>query len=93
MSKITVDWVESHGQKLFPESGCNSYTLTCIRNVKNWDINKIYELLLNQGFRMDRGYGNLKGEVFRIPHMGNIYVSDLREYLNLLDRIICKLKY
>ena len=93
MSKIAINWAKSHGQKNFPESGCNSYTLSCIKNVREWDINKIYELLLDKGFRMDRGYGNLKGQVFRIPHMGNIYEDDLRQYLNEIDDTLCKLRY
>ena len=31
---------------------------------------------------MDRGYGNLRGHAFRIAHMGNIYQTDLKEYLS-----------
>ena len=58
-----------------------------------WDINKLYELLLERGYRMDRGYGNLKGKVFRIPHMGNIYLDDLKDYLKNSDEVICSLKY
>ena len=47
----------------------------------NWDINDINEKLLSRGFRMDRGYGSLRGKVFRISHMGNIFPKDLDEYL------------
>ena len=38
--------------------------------------NKINNKLLDLGYRMDRGYGNLRGEAFRIAHMGNIYQTD-----------------
>ena len=78
MADYTQKWALNHGQTLFPEPGCESYTLTCIKNIRNWDINKIYNILLEKGFRMDRGYGKLKGKAFRIPHMGNIYLSDLK---------------
>ena len=37
--------------------------------------------LLEKGYRMDRGYGSLRGKVFRISHMGNIFPKDLNEYL------------
>ena len=90
MSKYARNWAINHGQQLFPEKGCESYTLTCIKNIKNWDVNSIYEKLLSRGFRMDRGYGNLKGKVFRIPHMGNVYMNDLKEYLEIMDEIICQ---
>ena len=93
MSQYTVDWSRNHGQELFPVNDSHSYTLTCLKNIRKWDINHINELLLHNGFRMDRGYGNLKGKVFRIPHMGNIYMKDLKEYLQQIDEILCQLKY
>ena len=42
---------------------------------------------------MDRGYGNLRGKAFRIPHMGNVYINDLTEYLQQIDEVLCQLKY
>ena len=93
MSEFTLQWGKNHGQNIFPEKGCESFTLTCFENTMKWDINRIYELLLERGYRMDRGYGNLKGKVFRIPHMGNVYFNDLKEYLENLDEVICSLKY
>ena len=93
MSNFVQNWGLNHGQELFPERGCESYTLTCFKNKLNWDISKIYDLLLEKGFRMDRGYGNLKGKVFRIPHMGNIYLDDIKEYLEKIDEVLCHLKY
>ena len=88
MSVIAQDWALSHNQSLFPEPGCRSETITCINNIQNWDINKINNKLLDLGYRMDRGYGNLKGEAFRIAHMGNIYQNDLIEYLTDFDKVL-----
>ena len=88
MASITQDWALSHNQLLFPEPGCRSETITCINNIQNWDINKINDKLLSLGYRMDRGYGNLRGKAFRIAHMGNIYKTDLLEYLAEFDRIL-----
>ena len=93
MAKYTREWALNHGQELFPERGCESVTVTCIKNVKKWDIFKIYDILLEKNYRMDRGYGNLKGKVFRIPHMGNIYMNDLKDYLEQIDEVLCQLKY
>ena len=88
MAEYTRTWALNHGQSLFPEKGCESYTLTCVKNDREWDINSIYEKLLTKGFRMDRGYGTLRCKAFRIPHMGNIYMDDLVEYLNLFGKLI-----
>ncbi len=88
MRDYVIDWAKENGQNLFSENGCHSYTVTCIENSKKWDINKIYHELLNLGYRMDRGYGDLRCKAFRIPHMGNIQIQDLKEYINILDELI-----
>ena len=88
MAQTTREWALNHGQKLFPEKGYESNTLTCIENLKTWDINNINEKFLERGFRMDRGYGILRTKAFRISHMGNIYMDDLIEYLEIFDEII-----
>ena len=88
MRDFIINWAESKGQKLFSERGCHSHTITCIQNVQNWNIDKIYNRLLKRGFRMDRGYGKLRGKAFRIPHMGNIYMKDLEEYLDEFEKAI-----
>ena len=88
MAEYTRNWALSHGQTFFTNKNALSYTLTCINNVQNWDINKINEDLLQRGFRMDRGYGKFKGKAFRIPHMGNVYMSDLQEYLSIFDEVL-----
>ena len=93
MANYVREWTLDHGQKFFTNQNALSYTLTCIDNVRNWDINKINDSLLSKGFRMDRGYGKYKGKAFRIPHMGNIYMSDLKEYLMNFDEVLCHLKY
>ena len=81
MAKIARDWSLKMGQSLYAEKGFESDTVTSIRNDMNWDINQVNEELLSRGFRMDRGYGSLRGKVFRISHMGNIFPQDLNEYL------------
>ncbi len=84
----TRNWAFDHGQSLFPEKGYESYTITCIQNDMNWDINKINDSLLERSFRMDRGYGKLRGKAFRIAHMGNIKEFDLKEYLDVFDEVL-----
>ena len=87
-ARFTRNWAIERGQSLFPEKGFESETITCIKNDAQWDINKINEKLLKRGFRMDRGYGKLRCEAFRIAHMGNVMQSDLEEYLNNFDEVL-----
>ena len=58
------------------------------KNVQEWDINAINDKLLSLGYRMDRGYGKLRGKAFRIPHMGNIYPNDLKDYLSNFNEVL-----
>ena len=46
------------------------------------------EKFLERGFRMDKGYGILRTKAFRVSHMGNIYMDDLIEFLEIFDEII-----
>ncbi len=87
-AKYTRNWALDHGQSLFPEKGFESETITCIQNDMNWDIEKINKFLLERSFRMDRGYGKLRGKAFRIAHMGNVKELDLKEYLNVFDEVL-----
>tara|TARA_B100000900_G_scaffold231906_2_gene196967 strand:+ start:5656 stop:6750 length:1095 start_codon:yes stop_codon:yes gene_type:complete len=88
MANYVRTWALRMGQSLYAENGFRSDTVTSINNDKNWDINKINDKLLAKGFRMDRGYGQLRGDVFRISHMGNIYENDLIEYLKTFEGCI-----
>ena len=88
MADYTRNWAIEHGQGLFPEEGFESTTITCVRNQQLWNINQIYDSLLDEGFRMDRGYGKLRGKAFRIAHMGNIMLDDINDYLQHFDEVI-----
>jgi len=88
MANFTRNWALTHEQKLFTHKNALSNTLTCIDNIQEWDIKKINDKLLDNGFRMDRGYGKFRYKAFRIPHMGNVYMNDLQEYLNVFDQLI-----
>ena len=89
MAFFTREWAMGLGQILFTHDDSLSYTITCIKNIKDWNIEKINEKLLLKGYRMDRGYGNYKYKTFRIPHMGNIYMDDLIDYLKIFESSIC----
>ena len=89
LAEFTRNWVFKHEQLLFTNKNALSNTLTCIKNVQKWDIETINNKLLSKGFRMDRGYGKYRYKTFRIPHMGNIYLDDLKEYLDAFEDAIC----
>ena len=88
MASFVQNWALEMGQSLYAAEGFRSYTVTSINNDMRWNINEINEKLLSKGFRMDRGYGNLKGKVFRVPHMGNIFMQDLEQYFKVFEECV-----
>jgi len=72
-------WLTDRGFELFPEPGYCSLTLTCARNSRGIDLAALKKGLADAGFAFDDGYGKLKGQTFRIAHMGDMTRADLDE--------------
>src|SRR5438874_4710952 len=75
-NQMTRDWAGRHGFTLFPESGFESLTLTCISNGTRpggrvVDVPKLQKLVKDRGFLIDGGYGKIKETTFRISNMGD----------------------
>ncbi|HEY4743767.1 MAG TPA: alanine--glyoxylate aminotransferase family protein [Desulfuromonadaceae bacterium] len=73
------NWLTSRGFELFPEAGYESLTLTCARNTRGIDLATLKKRLAEAGFAFDDGYGKIKGQTFRIAHMGDMTRNDLDE--------------
>jgi len=78
-------WVTSRGFTLFPELAYCSQTLTCTSNNRGIDLAALKKKLAEAGFAFDDGYGKIKGETFRIAHMGDMSRADID---GLLDAIV-----
>ncbi len=89
-NQMTRDWAARHGFTLFPEPGSESVTLTCINNGakaggRRVDVPKLQELVKDQGFLIDGGYGKIKGTTFRISNMGDETEPTMNELFAALD--------
>ena len=88
MADVVREWARKHFA-LFAEPGYESNTVTCITNTRGADIPALNkELLARHDCIISDGYGNLKGKTFRIAHMGDMQVSDLRRLLSWIDEIL-----
>ncbi len=87
MAKIVQDWAREKFE-LFAQKEYLSKTLTCIKNNRNIDINELREQLRKRGKEISDGYGKLKGKCFRIAHMGDLQVDDIKELLNDIEEIL-----
>ena len=85
LAEMTRAWAEERGFALFPEPGYASQTVTCVRNTREIDVAALNRFLRGQGMMISNGYGKLKGQTFRIAHMGETTVTDLTALLATID--------
>jgi aspartate aminotransferase-like enzyme len=64
--------VEKLGLTLFPKSGYESPTVTCVNAPANINGLVVYERMRDKGFELAKGYGSIKNVTFRIGNMGYI---------------------
>jgi aspartate aminotransferase-like enzyme len=88
MADVVREWSRRHFA-IFAEKGFESVTLTCLANTRNIDVSALNkELLSRHDCVISDGYGDLKGKTFRIAHMGDMQVSDMRQLLQWIDEIL-----
>jgi aspartate aminotransferase-like enzyme len=84
-------WLIDRGFASFPEVAYRSQTLTCSRNSRALDLATLKKKLGEAGFAFDDGYGKIKGETFRIAHMGDMTRADLDELFGAITTLVPEL--
>ena len=84
MARHTREWAKKHFA-LFAEPGFESVTLTCIKNKLEKNISELIEKLANRGFLISNGYGKIKEKTFRIGHMGEWNINEIKKVLGIID--------
>lgn len=86
MRETTIEWAQSHDFGLFAEEGYRSPTVTTVANTRGIDVPAMAKFMRDEKrFAMDKGYGKIKGQTFRIPHMGDMQPETLQEVLDGID--------
>jgi len=80
-------WVKSNFA-LFAQEKYASNTVTCVKNIRNIDVNRLNENLGEKGYIISNGLEKIKDKTFRIGHMGEAKLSDLASLLNAIDDIL-----
>jgi aspartate aminotransferase-like enzyme len=86
MAELTRKWANSK-MKMFPEPGYESITVSTIANTLGKDIGALNKELGKRGYQIANGYGDLKEKTFRIGHMGEWNVSEIKSLLWHIDDI------
>jgi aspartate aminotransferase-like enzyme len=85
MAGRAQEWAEKKGWPLFAPEGYRSQTLTVVTNPGSFDCSEFNKFIAPRGMKLANGYGDLKGKVIRIAHMGEIQMEDLEKLLAALD--------
>ncbi|MCK9443472.1 MAG: alanine--glyoxylate aminotransferase family protein [Tissierellaceae bacterium] len=86
MAEIVRQWArDKHG--LFAHESHLSNTVTAVKNIRNINIGELNERLKERGMAISNGYGDLKEKTFRIAHMADTQIEDIKELLENIDHL------
>ncbi len=81
-------WVQASGFDFFAEAGYRSPTVTAVRNTRSVDVGALNAYLRQRGMLISDGYGSLKGQTFRIAHMGDITEEEILGLLQAISEFV-----
>ncbi len=87
MAKYVREWARKHFEML-AEDQYASNTLTTIKNTKEISIKDLNNKLGERGYMISNGYGDLKDVTFRIAHMADTTLADIKVLLNIIEEIL-----
>jgi predicted phosphoserine aminotransferase len=87
MAEIVRSWARQHFA-LFAGDAFLSNTVTTVTNTRGINVSALNAELGKRGAMISNGYGNLKDQTFRIAHMGDITVDDVKWLLGQIDDIL-----
>jgi aspartate aminotransferase-like enzyme len=87
MAAIVQDWARQNFA-LFSDERYLSPTVTNVENTRGISVAGLNEELRKRGAIISNGYGDLKEKCFRIAHMGDLTVEDVKWLLSQIDDIL-----
>lgn len=87
MAQYTRCWAKEQFE-LFPKEAYASNTLTTVKNTKGLSVADLNKELGKRGYSISNGYGSLKEKTFRIAHMADTTLDELKTLLKEIDDII-----
>ena len=87
MAKYVQDWSKKNFS-MFSEPGYESVTVSCMNNTKGVSIADLNGELGKRGFAISNGYGKLKEQAFRIAHMGDLTLDEIKELIDNINEIL-----
>ena len=84
LREATMQWATARGFAPFvADADARSPSVSCI-DARGGDVAALAKRATAAGFKIDQGYGSLRGKAFRIGHMGDHDLASLRALLQAL---------
>jgi aspartate aminotransferase-like enzyme len=86
MATYTQNWAKKHFE-MFPEEGYSSITVSCIKNTLSKSVSELNQKLAEKGLNISNGYGKLADKTFRIGHMVEWNLEEIKGVIAAIDEI------
>lgn len=87
MAAFVQDWARTFFG-LFSDERYLSLTVTNVNNTRGIDVAALNNELGRRGAMISDGYGKLKGKCFRIAHMGDLTMDDMKWLIEQINDIL-----
>lgn len=87
MAEYTRSWARNHF-KLYGDGKYLSNTVTNVENTRGISVADLNKELGKRGAMISNGYGDLKEKCFRIAHMGDLTMEDMKWLTGQIDEIL-----
>ncbi|HOS68932.1 MAG TPA: alanine--glyoxylate aminotransferase family protein [Bacillota bacterium] len=88
MAEYVRAWARKNFALFVEDEEYLSNTLTTVTNTRGIDVNDLNKKLGERGFVISNGYGDLKDKTFRISHMGDYTLDEVKELIKNIDEIL-----
>jgi aspartate aminotransferase-like enzyme len=88
MANYVRAWAKKNFALLVEDEACLSNTLTTIKNTKEISVSDLNKKLAERGYEISNGYGDLKDLTFRISHMADYTLDEVKELIRNIDEIL-----
>lgn len=87
MANYVRKWTKEKFELFAPEENASD-TVTCVKNTREINVGDLNKALSEKGYMISDGYGKLKGKTFRIAHMAEATLNEIKVLLSLIDEIL-----
>lgn len=89
MGDFVRGWAKENFALFVEDEKYASNTLTTVKNTRGIDVSAVIKAVKEKhNYAFGNGYGDIKNETFRIAHMGDINIDDLKLLLSWIDEEI-----